>query len=179
MPLLTSSGMANMTPAPGTAVPSRKIGAASSRSPRAASNRSRLRSLASLSRLIEISLSCSAGSFSMRKIPSSSLPLVCITEVFVDGAILDFSFVESDVVCSASESSSVVGSGRAIVSGLAEGPTCFRMAFSVTPRRRAISQLLSPCAFSRSMTRRRLVGMRRRPGHQPERVASAGMPPSA
>jgi hypothetical protein len=71
-----------------------------------------------------------------------------------------------------------VSSGRDCCCVLcSDGPTCLRMAFSVTPIRRATSRLLIPSARRRSMIRSRLVGTRRRPERHPERVARADIPP--
>ena len=74
---------------------------------------------------------------------------------------------------------SAVASAKTSCSPSRLGPTSLRIAFSVTPKRRAISRLLMPWSLSRSTKTMRLGATRRRPGRQPAPVPSAAIPPSA
>jgi hypothetical protein len=180
MPLATNAGKAQSTPAAGTALALPKMGAASSSKPKHASNRSQMRLAGSISRLI------ATGSGSSTPVPSdgagraeacpSSIELGAVDSMCWDDACVG---PEGEVTA---EPDCRGGSGsgkRCCWVGRSAGPTCLRIAFSLTPSRRAISRLLRPSALSFSMTHRRLRGIRRRPDRHPDRVASAVIPPSA
>ena len=174
MPLATRNGTAHSTPAPGTPLALPKIGAASSRSPKHASRRSQSRLHGSTSRLIgsitsSRTSSCGTAAAGCTSLDGGGGP-ACAGDVAFAGTLA--AMIAALAVTPPS------GSNGCSCIGCADGPTCLRIAFSVRPSRPAISRLLLPSAFIRTMMRARVAEMRRRPRRQPERVASAAMPPT-